>query len=441
METMERMSKRFWLLGFVGLILVALLAACGSNYNSSTNGLVLVGSQGSSVIQTFSLNPGSGHVSSVANSTNDTSNETCLLNGSPSSMVMTPSGAFAYVIFNSSSVCSNATQAGIAVFQVKSDGTTAQVGSLVLDPNPIALAMDSAGKFLFVAEGLNSWGSPSPKPCPQTSAQYGVCVYTIGSDGSLTGVQGTFSFASGQGFRTPNIVAVAPTPTVFPAAGINGVSGAVCTAAGNSPPTTEYLYAVDADNYVVWEFTVDMSTGALGNLTPSGPVPSHPTDAIPAGAAVDACNRFLYVSGSLHNKINAYVICTTAIQGVCPSADGSVVDVSGSPFAVTGSANGLGPIAVDPNGNDVYVVGTLSNTVSAFRISPVSGALAALSPATVATGTSPKSIAIRADNNWMFVTNYGSASVSQYAITPATGVLTTAEPITTDNYPFGVAVK
>jgi hypothetical protein len=72
------MSKRFWLLGFVGLILVALLAACGSNYNSSTNGLVLVGSQGSSVIQTFSLNPGSGHIGSVANSTNDTSNQTCL---------------------------------------------------------------------------------------------------------------------------------------------------------------------------------------------------------------------------------------------------------------------------------------------------------------------------------------------------------------------------
>src|SRR5215469_9252670 len=382
MEMMERMSKRFWLLGFVGLILVVLLVACGSNYNSSSNGLILVGSQGSSVIQTFSLNPGSGHVGSVANSTNDTSNQTCLLNGSPSSMVMTPSGAFAYVIFNSSTVCQNASQSGIAVFQVKSNGTTAQVGNLVLDPNPVSLAMDAAGKFLFVAEGTNSWGntSPPPTPCPQTTAQYGVCVYAIGSDGGLTGVQGTFSFMNGQGFRTPNIVAVAPTPTVFPTAGINGISGAVCTAAGNSLPTAQYLYAVDADNYVVWQFTVDMTSGALGNPTAAGPVPSHPTDAIPAGAAVDSCDRFLFVSGSLHNKINAYTICTTAIQGVCPSADGSLVDVTGSPFAVTGSANGLGPLAVDPNGNDVYVLGTLANTVSGFKISPVSGGLTALSP-------------------------------------------------------------
>src|SRR5215475_179247 len=174
MEMMERMSKRFWLLGFVGLILVALLVACGSNYNSSTNGLVLVGSQGSSVIQTFSLNPNSGHISSIANSTNDTSNQTCILNGSPASMVMHPSGANAYVIFTSSSQCPNATQPGIAVFQVKSDGTTAQVGSLVPDPNPISLTIDPTGKFLFVAEGTAGL----------------VNVYAIGSGGTLTGVQG-----------------------------------------------------------------------------------------------------------------------------------------------------------------------------------------------------------------------------------------------------------
>ena len=41
------MSKRFWLLGLLGLMSVALLVACGSNYDSSSNGLVLVGSQGS----------------------------------------------------------------------------------------------------------------------------------------------------------------------------------------------------------------------------------------------------------------------------------------------------------------------------------------------------------------------------------------------------------
>jgi 6-phosphogluconolactonase (cycloisomerase 2 family) len=442
METNERMSKRFWLLGLAGLISAGLLVACGSNYNSSSNGLVLVGSQGSSVIQTFSFNLNNGHVGSIANSTNDTGSETCVLNGSPSSMVVDPAGQYAYVIFNASSQCPNATQFGITVFQIKSNGTLSQVGSLVSDPNPVSLTMDSAGKFLFVAEGTNSAPtSPNPVPCPQTQAQYGVCVYAIGSGGTLTGVQGTFNFVNGQGFTNPNIVAVAASPTVFPGIGINGTQNSVCSVPGNSPPTSEYLYAVDANNYVVWEYSVNTTTGALENPPLTTAVPSHPTDAVPAGVAVDPCDRFLYVSGNLHNKINAYTICVVAINGICSNADGSLIDVPGSPFVVSGSANGLGPLVVDPYGNNVYVLGTLSYTVSSFKISPVSGSLTALNPATLNTGTNPKSIAIRGDDNWMFVTNYQSASVSQYSITPATGALSVLPTITTDNYPFGVAVK
>jgi 6-phosphogluconolactonase (cycloisomerase 2 family) len=434
------MSKRFWLLGLVGLISAGLLVACGSNYNSSTSGLVLVGSQGSSVIQTYSFNLNSGHVASIANSVNDTGNSICLLNGLPGPMVVDPHGGYAYVILSASSLCSNSTPA-ILVFQIKSDGTIAQVGSLS-DPNPVSLAMDPAGKFLFVAEGTNSTAqSPNATPCPQTSPpQYGVCVYAIGSGGTLASVSGTFSFVNGQGFQNPNIVAVAPSPTVFPGVGINGTSNSECSVPGNSPPTSQYLYAVDANNYVVWEYSVDTSTGALGN-PPSATAPLHfGTDAVPAGVAVDPCDRFVYVSGSLHNKINAYTTCIVK-GGSCSIADGSLVSVSGSPFVVSGSANELGPIVVDPFGNDVYVVGTLSNTLSGFRISPVTGGLTALTPATVATGLQPKSIAVRADNSWLFVTNYGAASVSQYSIAPATGALSVLPTITTDNYPFGVAVK
>jgi 6-phosphogluconolactonase (cycloisomerase 2 family) len=440
METNERMSKRFWLLGLAGLISAGLLVACGSNYNSSTNGLVLVGSQGSSVIQTFGFNLNNGHVASVANSTNDTGNQTCILNGSPASMVMHPAGTYAYVIFNKSSQCPNATQFGIAVFQVKSDGTVSQAGSFVSDPNPVSLAMDAAGKFLFVAEGIDSESTaPNSVPCPQTQAQYGVCVYAIGSGGMLTPAGG--ASLSGLATQTPNIAAVVATPTVFPGTGINGTQNSVCSA-GNSPPTSQFLYAVDSNNYVVWEFSVDTTTGALGPPQGVSTVLSFVTDAVPVAVAVDPCDRFLYVSDSLHNKINAYTICTTVIaNGVCPFPNGKLNDVPGSPFAVSGSANGLGPLVVDPYGNNVYVLGTLSNTLSGFKISPVSGSLTALTPATVATGSDPTSIAIRGDDNWMFVTNFQSASVSQYSITPATGALSVLPTITTDNYPFGVAVK
>jgi 6-phosphogluconolactonase (cycloisomerase 2 family) len=439
MEMNERMSKRSWLLGLVGLALVALLVACGSKYNSSSNGLLVVGSQGSGLLETYSFTLDKGRVASISNSPNDTSNETCVLNGLPGSMVIDPAGTYAYTVINASNLCQGS-QTGIQAFKINSDGTLTSTGTLVSDPNPVSLFMDSAGKFLFVAEGTNSLStSLNAVPCPGTTSQYGVCVYAIGSGAALTGVQGTYSFPMPN--MNPNIVAVAASPTVFPALGLNGVQNSVCQATGITAPTSEYLYALDSVNYVIWQFSVDMTTGALGNPINGSQVGVVATDQVPMGVAVDPCNRFVYVSDSLSNKVSAYTICSKVVVPSCPVADGSLLAVAGSPFALSGSANGPGPLVVDPFGNNVYIVGTLSNTVSAFKISPISGALTALTVATVATGSRPTSIAIRSDDNWMFVSNFNSATVSQYSITPATGALAVQSPIGTDNLPFGVAVK
>jgi len=438
------MAKRLWLLGVAGLVLIALLVACGSNYNPAQDGLLLVGSQGSGLIETFSFTLSNGHVSAIANSPNDTANEVCVLKGLPASMVINPAGVFAFAIINQNLTnCGQGSVHGIATFKVGTDGSVTQVGGLIPDPNPVSLSMDPAGKYLFVAEGLNSTASsPNAAPCPGTPAQFGVCVYAIGSGGGLTSVAGTFNFINGTGFQNPNIVAVAPTPTVFPPVGVNGSVNSVCQVPGNQPPTSQFLYAVDSNNYVVWQYSVDSSTGALGNPPNQTAVKNFATDQIPMGIAVDPCDRFAYVSDSLTNKISAYQICANVrVPTPCPNADGSLVEIAGSPFALSGSANGPGPIAVDPFGNNVYVVGTLSNTISSLKISPVSGSISALTPPTVATGLEPTSIVIRPDDNWMFVSNFNAATVSQYSITPATGALNAAQPIQTDNYPFGVAVK
>ena len=444
------MARRFWLLGLLGLVLAGLLVACGTNYNAGTDGLVVVGSQGSGLLQTFSFNLNTGSVAQVTNPTNLTANEICVLNGSPANMVMNPTGTYTYVIFNKSDQCPNATQYGIATFKVNSDGTIAQVGNLVPDPNPIAMAMDPAGKFLFVAEGLSSTAVNNSMtqntPCVQTQAVNGVCVYSIGSSGALTAVQSSYVLPPFP--TTPNFVALAASPTVFPQVGINGTQNAVCSIPGATPPTAQYLYLVDATNYQVLEFAVNTSTGALGNpgVNPSQ-VFTFPTDKVPMGVAVDPCDRFVYVSDMLTNKVSGYVLCSVAILPTpCPYADGSLVPVPGSPFTMAGSVESPGPIVVDPFGNNVYVLGTLSDTVSPFKISPISGALSALTPPTVATGQGPVSMTIRQDDNWLFVANFGTGAlggntVSQYSVTPATGALTVLPAIQTDNSPFGVAVK
>jgi DNA-binding beta-propeller fold protein YncE len=462
MEINERMSKRFgWLLGVVVLVTIGLLVACGSNYNPSSDGLVLVGSQGSGLIETFSFNLFSGHLSAISNTPTDTSSKVCVLNGFPGSIVVDPKGVYAYTILNGNTSCDTSTAkstTGLLAFKVNSDGTTTQVGGKVgfnqgnvtvlgtattekVSVVPNTMVMDAAGKFLFVADRATADSAGLYVPGA-------VSVFAIGSGGNVTEVAGSPFFTLNPATTVPqssvDIVGVAPTPTVFPAIGVNGVQNSVCSAPGLTAPTTQYLYAVDGVGNQLFEFQVNTSSGVLTNPPNHTTPPSFPTDQTPAGVAVDPCNRFVYVSDSLTNKVSAYTMCngSNSQSSTCPQIpDGTLVQVSGSPFSLSGSANDPGPLLVDPYGNNVYVLGLLSNTVSLLKISPVSGSLAALSPATVATGLQPMSMAIRADDNWLFVTNYNAATVSQYSITPATGALSVGPAFPTDNYPWGVAVK
>jgi hypothetical protein len=479
MEIKQRMSKRLaWVLGLVVLVAIGLLVACGSNYQASTDGLVLVGSQGSGLIETFSFNLGSGATAAVSNTPADTSNEVCVLGGLPSSLVVDPAGAFAYALV-SGSTCGN-TGTVIFSFKVNSDGSTTVVGTqptpfnpevvtpcVPIEPPPTnppycnlspttepvlavpgMMVMDVTGKFLFVADRATTDSTGLYVPGA-------VSVFAVGSGGSVTEVPGSPFFTTSSPMTLTqsgiDIVSVAPTPTVFPQIGINGVQNGVCQAVGLNPPTTEYLYAVDGLGNQVFEFSVNTTSGVLTNPGSGNSMPTFATDQTPAGVAVDPCNRFVYVSDSLTERVSAYAICNgsaTSPTTLClpPMAPGGLVPVTGSPFVLTGSPNGVGPIVVDPYGNYVYVLGTLSSTISSLRISQVSGALAPLNPATVATGIGPRSIAIRADDSWMFVSNFGSTTVggntvSQYAVTPGSGALVGQPPIQTDNYPWGVAVK
>ena len=421
------MSTRFaWVLGLLVLVVVGFLVACGSHFSPSSDGLLLVPSLGSAVVQTFSFNLSSGHSSSINNPPPIPGPPS---QGSVASIILDPAGAFAYLTTSNTpnpvqSPCT--TINSLARYKVNSNGTLSAIGTTTLGSNPpAALAMDSAGKFLFVANSATC-------AFPGTSTIAGaISVFSIASNASLTEVTGSpFPIPATLGGGPANPVALAITPTVFP------TLHAACS--GTATPTTEYLYVADAANDALWEFSVDTSSGVLGKPPNHSSVPSFATGSVPSGIAVDACNRFIYAANQNSNNVSAYTICNggPASSAACQSSDGSLVPVPASPFS---AGNGPDAVAVDPLGNFVYVVNKLANTLSGYRISPVSGSLGNAS--TVTTGSTPVSIAIRSDDNWVFVTNYSSANVSEYSLTPATGGLSPQAPITTDNFPFGVAVK
>jgi len=413
------MSTRWtWLLGLIVLISIGGLVACGSHYKASSDGLVIVPSQGSGVLQAFSFNLSNGHTAQI-----DTSPGVA---GKPTAIVLDPSGAFAYIAILADPGIANSVTA-IGSYKINSNGTLAATGTAVPMKTlpgagavrPAAFAMDSSGKFLFVADEATTDSSGA-------AVAGSVSVFSL-SNGSVTELPNSpFAVPAVLGGTNANVLALEVTKTSFPA------QNAACS--GTTAPTTENLYVADAANNQVFEYAVDPSAGTLTPVSALN-APGVATGSVPSAIAVDPCNRFVYVANHDSNNVSGYTICNATLPPSCQSGDGSLVS-TGTPVS---AGNGPTALAVDPRGNFVYVVNQLSNNLSGYKISPVTGVLTSFT--TIGTGGNPVSIAIRGDDSWLFVANNQGASISQFSLIPASGILTPVAATTTDNFPWGVAVK
>ena len=476
------MSRRCaGVLGVLVLLAIAMLLACNSTYLPQYDGLVIVPSFGSAAMQAFSFNLTNGHVQAI--------NSAPVILGQPTAMVLDPSGTYAYVTIvpnlPPNGVFQSVSLSSIATYTISSNGTLAAGGTppsmLTICPNtlpapappyvscpallktdpsfnpaagklsPVAATMDSAGKYLFVADQQTT--DYNGNAVPGT-----ISVFSIGSGGALTEVTGSpFTvppLLTGT-VTIPNLVGLAVTPTKYPVLNTQAVENAECALVQQLPPSTpEYLYVTDANNNWLWGFTVQ-STGALQSIGYPNNIVTFPAYSVTTGVAVDPCNRFVFVTNNRSNNVSAYAICNStspARPSICDTNQypaGYLVEVPGSPFSLgggTSSPNGPTVLQVDPLANYLYVVDNQSNQLSCFRITQVNGGLAPLSTSTVATGINPAAIAIRADDNWVFVANNetlnGFGVLSQYELAPATGILTPyGAGIQTDNYPTAVVVK
>lgn len=455
-EIKRRMRTRFtWIVGILVLVSIGLLMACSGKYTPHFDGLVVVSTYtGDAVMETFSLDLGNGEMTQVNNADGPPTP------GAATAVVLNPAGTFAYVIVTQNSAITPSST-GITAYPVQSDGKLAAGAVTALNPTsptvnapcvppsgpttyvstgvqptpvvPSALAIDSAGKYLFVADTVTS-GQTLPYNCngsmTTSTVQVPGTVSVFAVNGSsLTEVTGSpFALPIQPGGQPADATALAVTPTAFP------VLNAPCSA--HVPPTSEDLYVTDYHNNLVFNYQVT-STGALSLVQTGGSTQGVPTGTEPNGVAVDPCNRFVYVGNSV-GSVSAYTICSVVSLPECPNADYSLLPVAGSPY---NSGNGAGPLTVDAYAHFLYVLATNSNAVYGYKISSTNGALTPLTPAFVATNSFPTSIAIRSDDSFMFVANFNSANLSEYGITPFTGALTPQPTVTAFPLPWGVAVK
>lgn len=381
------------------LVCCSLLAGCGGGSSSpaatSVKSTLYVATQANTSVANVAINLNDGTLSSSAANT-ATGSAPVAIAITPT---RTPAGTLAFIA-NNQCVNGNTNCNSLSRYTVQDDGTLSPLtGATGTGANPVAVAVNPASSLVFVA----NQGSDS------------ISAFSIQQDGSLLSASGS------------------PFPT-FPGPAALTVS-----------PNGKYLYVANSTQGAIAVYTIS-SSGAL-SLLPTAPYVGNGAS-IPDGIAVSADGKFVYVANFGSNNISVFTACI-AVTTFCPIADGSLLEVSGSPFALgIGNGTGPGPIAIDPTGNYLFVLNTVSSQMSEFHIGITmvdaltsTATLVPNIPISIATGAGPTSFAIHPTGRWLYTANYRASTVTVFYFDPNSGVLSpSSTPFVTGGGPAAVAV-
>lgn len=355
---------------------VLVMAACGSSRRQTA----YITTPLNNGVSAFRLDTNTGGFSQLLGSPYQTG-------VSPTSVIVHPSGKFAYV--------SNAGENTISLYKIGSTGALSEV--LPRTPTgpspsqPSALLIDAGGNFLYCVN----------------SASNNVAVFSISaSTGALTVV-------TGSPYQTSGFTPIR----------------------GDITPSGKFLYVANSNSASVAGFAIDSS----GGLTP---VPGSP---VPVGSqanwvAIDPSGKFLYVASLGDGTFSGFTI---------DGSSGGLTPMSGSPFGVASTATAIVPVSslvVDASGKYLYVT-TLATTsnVYGYTIDGTSGVPTAIQAGSstfpVAAGGAAGFIVTDTSGKLVFVGNQTSSTISGYKIDPKTGLLALVSTTSTGSAPTSMVVK
>jgi 6-phosphogluconolactonase (cycloisomerase 2 family) len=401
------------------LLSAAFWMSCGS---SGKTGYIYLVSQSDKTVGAYKINLSSG-VLNTENSTLSPTGKLANTGLNPTNMLFNPARTFAYLVeFGSPPAgAPNSNRTGdIQVYSVNSDNSLNSIGALVNSLpcqtySPVALATDTGGHFLFVANQVFynvDQGATCTNPAPDgTPAPGTLTVFGIGSDGKLTQ----------QDQVTLPLPAGAPTSSIQTPTGV-GVSNK-----GN------FVYVSDTVNSTVAAYSYDTGTGKLSPIPFSTTTIPIPVDSNPSAVYSPPTGNFLYVASSLSNVLDIFEI----------NDDGTLTAAPNSP-----QSTGVGPIQIfaSPDGKYLFTVDNKSSQVSGYKINQVTGSLTVVSPPAISTGTSPVAATIRSDDTtngsfWIVVSDTGANAVSTIKIDVNTGALSSFPQTISPVAPYGIASR
>ena len=232
----------------------------------------------------------------------------------PSSMVVDPSGKFAYVVNGAAGIPPN-----LAMYTIDATtGAFTSIGTIAVGGVPSDVAVDTAGKFVYVATASGTSGLAGS-----------VSMYAINATTGALASIGTIAAGTG-----PSSVAV--------------------------DPASKFAYVTNSGSNDVSMYTIDATTGGL---TSAGTIAAG-TD--PVSVAVDPAGKFAYVTNSGSNDVSMYSINSTTgsltligtiAAGLSPSS--IAIQPSGKFAYVTNSgSNDLSMYSIGSTGT-LTLIGTI----------------------------------------------------------------------------------
>lgn len=288
------------------------------------------------------------------------------------------------------------------------DGSLTEIGPPVLTgSNPVDLAADPFGRFLFVA-------NRGTTPDPDTVRAYEIDPSTgaLGAETDSTVLQqptaiapdpaGEFVYVTFQGADSFVAYALNGDTGVLTLVG-GALLGAEDAVAASVEPTGQFLHIATTSHLVTFEidqgmvvdgpFLTSISSGGASSL-----------------AYPPAANR-VYTTLNLLDLLSSFRIHPSTGQLSAPTAKA----VGNAPTS----------LAFHPGGGFAYAAindppGT--GGVAAFSVNSSTGGLTALGQLDI--GTNPRSALVSADGRFLYAANEGSDDLARFAIDPSSGTLT-----------------
>lgn len=283
----------------------------------------------------------------------------------PVASVAAPNAKSIYVV--------NQGDSTVQEFAVGSDGTLTSKNTYPTTGNtPTAIAIDTAGKFLFVTckyQGASTTGAGA------------LSVFPVGADNSL----GT-------------------------AVNVDTANNPIAVAIANFNPTV-YVVSQDATTPQVLAFSEDTSSGALTPVTGTTATTGFAAGVQPSAIAEDPTGRFVYVTDRAANQLIGYSVL----------AGGTLLPMVNGPFST-----GLYPVAilVDPRGQYIYVANYNANTISGYALNISNGTPSGVAGVNATTDTRPNAIALdTALGIYLYTSNSKGNSVTGDKLNASTGAL------------------